>query len=126
MEVTQLINDFNNEAISFSLQIGKLCPKSTIAKNLNYIKSIIKNNPQYVINQFTLHILKYKNQIDNYEEKFFTDNDFSDEATDNSVISIIFEFKSIWSELSEDQKTGIFQVMQILCHYSQEYFINKF
>jgi len=122
----KIIKDFNEEALSFAIQMGQLFPKSTIANNISYLKLMIKTRRKYLINQFTVYVLKYKDQIDNNDEKFFTENNYSDESSKNdNIISKVFEFKSIWSQLSEENKSGIFQVMQILCYYSQEYFLTK-
>lgn len=126
-EYKQIIKDFNGEAINFVTQLSKLAPKSIFAGNTSYLKGILKIYPKYMIDQFTIYILKYRDQIDAENNSFFMDIDFTKETGgDDNAISKIFEIKNIWKTLSEDNKKGIFTIMKILCYYSSKYNIMKY
>lgn len=125
--IQTIVKEFNEEALNFAIQMGQLLPNYPIAKNLDLVKSVMKLRPKFIIEQFVLHVLKYKDQIDSNDENFFLENKFSDETNgDADIISKVFEFKDVWKSLSSKNKQGIFQVMQILCYYAQEYFIKKY
>jgi len=125
--IQTIVKEFNEEALNFTIQMGQLLPSYPIAKNLDLIKSVMKLRPKFIIEQFVLNVLKYKDQIDSNDENFFLENKFSDETKgDTDIISKVFEFKDVWKNLSSKNKQGIFQVMQVLCYYAQQYFIKKY
>jgi hypothetical protein len=123
-EIQQLISDFNEESINFANQLTEVCPDSIISGNVGYLQQLIKKNPKYIIDQFTLYVLKYKKQIDSEDNDFFLKNEFAKDSSDKkNVIGKMFELKDIWTKLSNDNKKGIFTIMQILCYYSEQYYI---
>ena len=125
-ETQQIINDFNEEAINFANQLAEVCPDSILSGNVGYLQQTINKNSSFLIDQFTLYVLKYKDQIDNKNNDFFLKTDFSKDASGKStVIGKIFELKDTWGKLSQDNRDGIFTIMQILCYYSEQYYIKK-
>ena len=120
--LNEIVTEFNNESINFAMTMKQICPESLIANNIEYLQNIINNNKTYAISQFTIYVLKYKPQIDSFNEKFFLEGDFSgDVKNKQGFISKIFELKNVWKTLSASNKKGIFLIMQVLCYYSQQY-----
>lgn len=142
--IQQLIQDFNDELIHFAKSMSELVPNSTLSNNLDYLEHLTKNKPKFIIDQFVIHVLKYKEQIDNHKEEFFLGDEFSkelDETVDKSleekknngeavdkknIMSKIFDFTEIWRTLSKENKEGIFTTMSVLCYYCEEYFMKAF
>lgn len=119
-----LVTNFNTEMLNFADFIRQLNSKSVVAENYYLIEFVAKENPPLIIEQFILYALKYKKQIDVRDENFFLTNNYKEETHDASfVIDIIRELKDMWSTLSDKNKEGAFDVMQVLCYYAQEYFI---
>jgi len=121
-----IIQDFNNIIIDLANQLTVICPNSLIANNIDLLKKIINNNStkNKIIEIFIAYVLPYKKQIDMGDEIFFLNNSFDKETNgQNAWVSKIFEFKNIWKELKNENKTYVIQYMQILCKLAQEYFL---
>ena len=116
------ISDFNSLSVDLITQLSMLCPRSIIAINSDIIIKMIKNDPNKLIDIFTLHILKYKPQIDSGDDNFFINNSFSSEVENNTdMINKIFEFKSIWKQLNQQNRDFVKQYMQYLCQLALAY-----
>ncbi len=69
-------------------------------------------------------VLQYKDQIDEGNEEFFLGKSYDDDIdSDNSILSKVFEFKTIWKDLKRENKDLVIQYMQILCQLAQNYFL---
>lgn len=117
-----IVNDFNSLVLELASQISQVCPTSFIANNLNILQHIVKTKPKKVIDIFVEHVLKYKPQIDEGDETFFMNNTYSsDIGSDNDLSSKVFEFKTIWKQLSRDNKDIVIKYMQYMCHLALSY-----
>jgi hypothetical protein len=117
-----LLVEFNDICLKFIEQIACICPDSVIANNTDIIRRIIHTTPVKIIDIFVLYILKYKPHIDARNEQFFLEGMFADDThDDNDIITKIFEFKTLWRTLSDNNKDVVIQYMQILCQLALEY-----
>lgn len=117
-----ILSDFNTMIIELAAQLAIVCPTSIIGANINVIKTLVKNNPNTIIDIFIQHILKYKQQIDAEDDAFFMNNSFSSETQgDNNMISRVFEFKGIWKQLNQSNRSTVKQYMKILCQLALSY-----
>lgn len=120
----QHVEDFNNVALQFIDQLTLICPNSIITNNTDLFKEIINKKKTTVIDQFALNLYDYKSQIDKCDEDFFLTNDFSDKTNnDKTLIGLMLELKGIWKKLNTLNKQKIFEYLQVLCYYTQEYIL---
>lgn len=120
--INENINDFNSVTKQFMEELSLICPNSIITSNIDLIDKILQKHKTAIIDQFALHILDYKDQLDNKNEDFFISNTFSDKTQDNkTLIGLILELKTIWKSLSDNNKNKIFEYLQVLCYYAREY-----
>lgn len=119
-----IVTKFNIEAKSLLKNICVISPNSYIAKNYNLLTAMMDNHKNKMIELYIVHVLKYKDKIDNFDDDFFLNYGYEKEVEkDTDAMGKIFEFKKLWSVLSKENKKGIFQVFQVLCYYAQQYFI---
>jgi hypothetical protein len=84
------------------------------------LKQIVRNNPKKIVDIFVQYILKYKQQIDSGDENFFMSKTYDNEI-DDDMINKVFEFKTLWKQLNDDNKGVVIQYMQCLCQLSLNY-----
>lgn len=125
-EIFELINDFNQTLLTLAMNIAESCPNSLVGQNFKDIKKNIndKNNLTKFIDLFTTKVLQYKTQIDSGDESFFMEKDYKSDLKEcnDSYLSNVISVKSIWKDLSEDNKHIVITYFQILCALSQGYF----
>jgi len=121
-ESEQIIEDFNSILYDLCLKIGNIVPDSIVGQNINTVEKLFndKNNKNKFIDFFTLNVLQYKTYIDAEDDKFFLEKDFSEYK---NVASKIFDFKSLWLKLSDENKKMLIMHLKILCELSQNYFL---
>lgn len=118
----EIVTNFNTLALEFVTQISSICPTSFISNNIDIFTRIIRQEPHKVIDIFVEYVLKYKPRIDASDETFFINNTFSADVGQNSdAISKVFEFKTIWKQLSNANKEIVKQYMQYLCQLALNY-----
>lgn len=126
MNKESVIKDFNSTLLDFLQAFTGLCPTSIAAANIDLVKKIIdqKGKENLPIDQFTYYVLKYKPQIDKSDERFFIDNTYEKEAQEvHGLIMVVNEIKNIWCDLHNENKKRVFGYMQVLCYYSEQYFL---
>lgn len=129
MNKEEISENFNKIAIDFIYALKTICPHSIIASNVDIIETLIntKSTKSVLLDQFTLNVLKYKDQIDANDDNFFLNNSFTKETVNakngKHVSMVIGELKNLWSDLNRENKTRIFEYMQVLCYYSHEYLL---
>ena len=76
-----------------------------------------------IIDNFALKVLKYKIQIDTFDESFFVTKNYDNdvEGEDSQIINSVLDLKHIWSNLLPENKTVIFEYMQLLTDLSAQY-----
>jgi hypothetical protein len=123
-ELDRIVNEFNNTLSDFAKNLANIFPNSLIGNNLSTILTIINANDtkHKLIHTFICKVLPYKNEIDNGNEDFFVNKSFSDDTDDSNVMNSIFELKSLWKKLNNNNKKYVIQYMQLLCEISQDYY----
>lgn len=117
------LKDFNDIIMVLAHTLAIENPDSTIAHNLSYVISIVKQQPQKIIELFIQYVLPFKDKIDTRDEDFFMNHDF---GSDDSLVKKVFEFKSIWKKCSYTKKNEIIDYMQCLCSLSLSYFSENY
>lgn len=119
---SETVTNFNNMLFDLASQIAMICPTSIIATNIDIVKRLIKREPKKIIDIFVMYILKYKKQIDSGDDAFFINNKFTSEiGDDNSLLDKVFEFKTLWTQLNQDNRDIVKQYMQYLCQLALAY-----
>jgi hypothetical protein len=125
--VEEITLEFNSSLLEYIKNMAKLFPDSTLSNNFDLLETMIKKYPNKFIDQFVLYVLKYKDRIDASDEDFLLNHNFDEELKGtNSVVQYVFEAKSIWEKLNDDNRQGTFLTLQVLCYYTQEYFLKKY
>lgn len=125
-EITQIIIDFNNTLLSLAMNIANVCPKSLIGSNIKDIEKTFRKKENFTkfVDLFSVKVLQYKERIDEGEESFFMDKDYSEDLgdQDSSYLNHVISLKSVWGQLKKENKEIVLMNMQILCALSQQYF----
>ena len=107
------MEQFNSTLIDFADQLSLVCPNSIISNNIDTIKSILKSHPKKIIELFIIYVLPDKEKIDIADHDYFLKKSYEDAAKDSGVpIQKVFEFKSIWIELTPENQNFVIQYMQ--------------
>nr|QBK88390.1 MAG: hypothetical protein LCMiAC01_00540 [Mimivirus LCMiAC01] len=118
---------FNNLLLELITSLADVCPDSIIGKNISAIQSVVRRTKQKdkYVKLFVVKVLKYKKEINNFDEKFFTRGSFNSDADGNmTVIDHIFTIQqNVWCNLSSINKMTVFKYMQYLCKYTQDYLL---
>ena len=119
-EVSMLIEAFNANAqqlISFMSHF-----MTTLAFKIyrSEFDILARTNSDIIINMFVLYVLKYEEHIINDNDNFFLGyTDFNDVSNDDMMK--IFEFRSIWFKLDEQNKDTVRAYMKLLCNIASVY-----
>jgi len=128
--LNQIIEDFNNTLLDLAQNVALIAPYSIIGNNINTIETIMQklNGEQKCkfIDMFIVKVfLDYKQEIYDGDENFFmkmNEDNFKDETEDKeSYINKLFEFQTLWKDISRENKDVIKQYLVILCQLAEEY-----
>ncbi|AYV75752.1 MAG: hypothetical protein Terrestrivirus3_21 [Terrestrivirus sp.] len=118
-----LISNFNNYTNILATFIANTSPNSNMKMYKGEIERLVDEGSKVMIDTFTLNVLRYEEQIMEGDEAFFVGNNYSDiTQNDRNMVNRMFEFKSIWKILTENNKNVIIKYMQLLCQISRAYF----
>ncbi|CAH6421751.1 Hypothetical protein KVN_LOCUS437 [uncultured virus] len=124
-----IVNDFNNLLLTFVKNLSLVCPNSFIATNGKLIeRSMLKTeNRLKFIEVFIAKILQYKKEIQSGNEEFFLNKSYDDDLDgDKNLVNKVFEFKTIWEKLNNENKQIVKQYMSLLCELSETYFLEAY
>ena len=122
--VKELVKNFNRNLMELVTQLSAIVPESSVAKSIPQIKFAMNSVPSKIIQLFVLNVLEFKPQIDNGDENFFLNKDYSDiEDMDADNTQRIFEFKDIWVKLTPENKQTVIQYMQCLAAHAEQYYL---
>lgn len=116
-KVEILKKHFNNYCLILSSCLENINHSFKIYKS--FIEELVNNNSNKLLDTFIISVLKYEEYIMNGDDDFFLGNNY-DDYKDNRIK--VFEFKSIWTSLSEENKNVIKSYMKILCQIARKYF----
>lgn len=118
-----LKKNFNNYSVTLSVFIANIVPRSSFNIYKSNIEQFAEQNSNKIIDTFILSVLKYEEQIMNGDEKFFLKKNYDEELNnENEYIMKVFEFKSVWKSLNEQNKFVVIQYMKLLCRIARKYF----
>lgn len=118
-----LIQNFNQLSLTLSTFLANVAPNSTFMKIRGPIESLVNQNSNKIIDMFVLKALKYEEHIMSGNDDFFMGKNYDDDLDkDNNKIIKVFEFKSIWGILNDQNKDIIKSYMKILCEIARVYF----
>ena len=107
--VTQMVNFINDMIL--------ICPKDTDFKVFkNGIFLLKKTNPKKIANIFRDYITQYRKKIEDKDENFFLNNEYSelDISNEENFTTIMNKLKSYWSDLTDINKAKVWQYLQVL------------
>ena len=129
-QIEILKKNFNNYSVTLSTFLANLLPDSSFKIYKPFIEELANENSNKLIDTFVLSILKYEKYIMEEDENFFLgkknyDDDLRNDngvATNQDYKMKVFEFKSIWALLNEENKSIIKSYMKLLCRIARKYF----
>lgn len=130
-KVQELISDFNIIFKDMANYISVICPTSIIGRNIKDINGAFDRlspaNKSKFINGFVIKVLKYKEYIDAENEKYFFQEIEKDEIKNNKEFKNndinLYELKTLWCDMSQENKDTIFQCLKSLCAICAEYIL---
>lgn len=125
--INEIITDFNSTLLSLANNIATVCPTSIIGTNIRDIEREIKKKENFrkFIDLFCIKVLVYKDKIDSGDEDFFMSKDYgSDLRGHGDALDHVLTLKSVWSELTQENKEIVKMNMQILCELCLQYYIS--
>lgn len=116
-QINMLIESFNansNQLIKF---MSNFVSSFTFKMYKTEFDRLIRINSEVIIETFAINVLKYEEHIMNDNDDFFLGyNDF-----DSNDAMKVFEFKSIWNKLNDQNKDTIRAYMKLLCQIASVY-----
>jgi hypothetical protein len=118
-----LVNNFNTYSCTLATFIGNINNKNINFKFYkNEIEKLTRKESVVMIDTFVLNGLKYEEYIMAGDEEFFLGEKYDNvTGNDDNLMMKVFEFKSIWKKLNQENKTQIINYMQILCQIAKVY-----
>jgi len=122
--MNEIIENFNTISLELADQIVQISPESLVANNTYRMKSLVKLSKTKLIDQFVIHILIYKKYIDEKDEYIFTNDSILEAIKDSKLLTTFMsDIQILWVHLNNENKQKIFEYMQVLCYYANEYVI---
>lgn len=110
---------FNNYSVILSTFLANISPNCLFTLYKSYIEEYQKQKSDIIIHMFISNALKYEKKILKGDDDFYSGKKY-----DNQIN--IFEFKSIWKCLNDQNKSVIKSYMKLLCMIARKYCdINK-
>jgi len=123
------IDEFRKILLDFTENLVHISDNMTLRNFKTDILKAINLYPKKIIDTFIIHgYMKdngmYRRGIVEGNEYFFMNKSYNEYTNgDSDIINYIFQFKSFWSKLSEDNKFIIKTFLLTLCYYSDQRFI---
>jgi hypothetical protein len=117
----EIIKSFNEISYNMANHLAKEFKESIFGRNITLIKNIFKFRPNEIIIMFMNNIYvhdNYRQQIKAKNENFFMTQTYDDIKTYESHI---FEFKDIWSKMSNNTKMIVKDSMLMLVEHCELY-----
>ena len=118
-----LVKNFNETVLTLVNFIIDTSDDFYIKSLLPLINLLVKKNSTKIIDIYILNIMEYQDYIYSDDEdignKFYCGEIFK---TNNKLLSL-FNFKSIWSKLNDDNKMSVKLHMRLLCKIANKYLL---
>ena len=111
---------FNNLILKFIDELILLFPEdSDFAHYKLKILFLKKANAKKLCELFKIYIYNYKDEINNKNEAFFLESDYSETVTKNdNIYKILDKLKLYWKELTDNNKNKIWEYLITLIKIS--------
>jgi hypothetical protein len=128
MSIADTINSFNSIIESFLLQTSPLVGTTYH----HYFKKLIAYNAPIPIQHAVMHMLPFKNIINNKNESYFTEDevvyaeklnelDGLKEVDNTQILNEILRLKDIYYQLDDNSKDNVWSILQALVQLCIEY-----
>ena len=114
--MTNIIKQFNNIVEDLLNQTTYLIG----SKYLYNFKILIQFNSVFPIDKFTSAMLPYKEYIMNKDEDFFMSSEIEFSGYNNIGYSDIIDLKKIFTNINEESKENIWEILQALIMLCEE------
>lgn len=132
MKLGEIVNNFNLQLEELFAVVECLYDDYNIKKFKSIMKTMNKINSIKIIEQFIIHGLEYSDFIYKKDETFFNNLDenhiktkigetkLRKELHEEGIFHIL-QLKKFWASITEDNKEVIWEYLQLLTYYAQEY-----
>lgn len=127
------IEEFKNVLVEFANILVNISDNHLMKRYKTEILSTIEKHPKNIIDTFIIHGYvenngTYRKEIIEGNEDFFLNKSYNEYTSDSSIVDNIFQFKSFWKKLDDDNKFTIKTFLLTLCFYSDKRFVmfNKY
>jgi hypothetical protein len=132
MKLGEIVNNFNLQLEELFAVAECLYDDPAIKKFKSIMKTMNKINSIKIIEQYIIHGLEYSDYIYRKDESFFNtldEYDIKNKISETKLrkelqaegIFQILKLKNFWTTLTEKNKEIIWEYLQLLTYYSQEY-----
>lgn len=110
------LNAFIDVVLRFNDELIELYPDEIQFKTGKAAISLVKKtNPRLLVHIFKAYIDPWREHIQNHDETFFMQKDYTEEAMDNqSILMLIGRLKEKWSTIGDKNQTAIWKYMDTL------------
>ena len=122
----EFVKEFNEKLLVLVEGIARATNRKFIVNNIGFLKKIINIDKKKPIDFFVIYLLPHKEEIDAENEEFFLTYEFKSKDLNSKIMKNIFEFKNIWSTLTDENKKTVINYMKYLCSISQSYFLQNY
>ena len=106
---------FFNQFHEFLEQLAQVFPDDADFPAYTMALSLLqRTNPGLVVSEFKTHVFPFTDVIQAKNSDFFLKHDFSDYASDDTLGQIIGKLKGMWTELSENNKSSIWNYITLI------------
>ena len=125
-QILALQKHFNTYAETLFMFMETTLQNNTLSMIKPIFSFLVKENSCKIIDNFILTAFQYEEKILAGDDAFFLHQDYNELQLDNSQVMQVFEFKTIWTKLSDENKKTIKEYMQLLCKIARKYFNLKY
>ena len=106
---------FFNQFHEFLEQLARVFPDDGDFPAYTMALSMLqRTNPGLVVSEFKTHVSPFAEVIKAKNSDFFLKHEFSDYASDDTLGQIIQKLKGMWSELSENNQSSIWNYINLI------------
>jgi hypothetical protein len=119
----EMIVQFNQIFTNF---LSQLTPKIG-TKYLFYVEKILKVNSLILIENFIIKVLPHKEQIENKDDTYFTDESFKSKLIEennldsDTTLNEILRLQTIYFEVDKQSQKSIWTILNALVKLSSQY-----
>ena len=127
MSLTEVISNFNKYSEEFVTEMIRISDDNDLRSYKTVLINLNKSHSTKCIEQFIIHGLPQKAKIVASDEDYFLGRNYSDDL-DNDDYSMMkaLKIKDTWKTFDDNTKQCIFEFLQVMVHYSEEYLRLKY